>query len=39
MKEAMILILFLLGYIVFVALVILLGCWIVNKVHLPDSEV
>lgn len=39
MKEAIILILFFLGYTVFVCLVIFLGCWIVNKVHLPDDEV
>ena len=39
MKEAIILILFLLGYTVFVAIVILLGFWLVNKVHLPDDEV
>lgn len=39
MKEAIILILFLLGYTVFVAIVILLGFWLVNKVHLPDGEV
>lgn len=37
--EILFIILFLLGYTVFVVLMILLGFWLVNKVHLPDGDV